>query len=114
MHMLIGCFMKENLIEKLRKIIEAEVGSDEMQMLYQDNFALACYLHRLGHRKLGRKMCRQVFSLLGYKNRETYFASILDSLAGNEIEYARDIWPHHEVNELIGILEEGELRLSTE
>ena len=93
--------MKPESLEKLRQIIEAEVPTAGRQFLYKDHFALGCYLHAIGQKEAGEKMCREVLSDLGYGQRKTYFCRILQSLAGNEIEYGLDIQAHSEVNSLL-------------
>jgi exoribonuclease R len=93
--------MQKQSIDKLRDIIHAEAGSDKQQMLYKDAFALGCYLSLQGHKVAGRKMCSEVLAVLGHEKRRTYFRALLDSLEGNEVDYALDIWAHAEINDLI-------------
>lgn len=88
-------------LEKLRQFIETEVPTVHMQMMHKDHFALGCYLHAQGHKRAGLKLCGEVLGALGYKNRGTYFRAIVDSLDGNEVTYAREVWAHAEINELM-------------
>lgn len=92
--------MKKVDANKLREIIEAEVGSDTERMLYKDTFAAACYLHKAGHYAAAGKLCNGVLKSLGYSKRKTYFTELLGNMSGNEENYAQCMWAHHELNAL--------------
>lgn len=91
--------MKAESIQKLAEILEAEVPALGLRMIYTNLFALGCYLHAQGHRESGYKFCSQVLSELGFNRRKTYFSAILNSLDGNELNYALGIGANHEVLE---------------
>lgn len=63
-------------------------------------FAVACYLHADGHRRAGRKLLCELFDLLGWNRRKTYFRAVLDTLSGNEERYALSVFAHEEVRAL--------------
>lgn len=96
--------MKPESLEKLRKIIEAEVPTPRRQMVYKDHFAVGCFLYAQGHKTAGEKLIRELLNDLGFEGRKAYFHSLLASLTGNEEAYALEIQAHAEINSLVWAL----------
>lgn len=67
---------------------------------YADLFAAGCYLHLQGEKPAGLKMCRTALNAIGDDQRVTYFNSLMSSIEGNEIKFAKGVRAHAEVNKL--------------
>jgi len=92
--------MKAISIDKLNSILEEKSSSCSEQMNLSDTFAVACFLHAEGHRRAGIKLLCELFDLLGWHRRQTYFRALLNSLSGNEEHYALSVLAHEEVQSL--------------
>ena len=92
--------MKTIAINKLNSIIEEESHSLTEQMNLSDTFANACFLHAIEYQQAGRKLLNELFDLLGWYRRKTYFHSLLDTLSGNEKRYALGVSAHQEIKSL--------------
>lgn len=68
--------------------------------LFADLFALGCLLHACGERHMGRGLVARVLHTLGGPAEERYLASLLDTLAGNEMRFTREIEPALAVTDL--------------
>ncbi len=92
--------LKTITTDKLRQIIESECKNIEQEMLYKDSFSTGCFLHKIGHKKTGRKLCYGVLDSLGFDRRKTYFSDLLTNLENNEDAYNRQLRAHLEINNL--------------
>ena len=92
--------MKSIAITKLNSILEEGSSSLTEQRHRSDTFAIACHLHATGHQKAGRKLITELFNLLGWHRRKTYFNSLLDTLSGNEKRYAYAVFASGEIKSL--------------
>jgi ABC-type dipeptide/oligopeptide/nickel transport system ATPase component len=92
--------MKTIEINKLNSIFKEQSRSLTEQMNLSDTFASACFLHASGHQRAGKKLLNELFDLLGWYRRKTYFNSFLDTLSGNEERYAMGVSAHEEIKSL--------------
>ena len=92
--------MKTIAINKLNSIFKEQGRSLTERINLSDTFASACFLHAAGHQRAGRKLLNELFDLLGWYRRKTFFNSLLDTLSGNEERYALGVLAHQEIRSL--------------
>jgi hypothetical protein len=80
-------------------IIDSKFDNDTA-IAIKDLFASGCFIHSLGHHEGGRKLCHAAMYAVGFTGNKDYFSNLLNTIDGNEKEYALGVLPHNEIREL--------------
>lgn len=87
-------------ISKLRKIIEENFNVD-ISMVLKNDFCLACYFSLVDEKEASLKMLKNVFDVVGWDKRKTYFFDIQNSIDEHAVVYAEKIFANTEIINLI-------------
>ena len=68
--------------------------------VFADLFAIGCILHAQGERSTGHALVAQVVRSVGGPAEQGYLATLLASLPGNELRFAREIEAAPMIDEL--------------
>lgn len=79
------------------QLLQTADADPAIEMLRKDCFWLGCRLHLAGERKAGLKLLRTVQATFATKKERELFQATIDSIAGNELEYAAAAGAHSEI-----------------
>jgi len=91
--------MKKNNSWELGEILKNEFDS-ETGLAISNLFAIGCFLHQSGEHEAGLKACDSALNALNKSSIKTNFKTIISTLKGNEVEYAKLVSANIEINKL--------------
>ncbi len=91
---------KKQDLTKLKDLI-AQNSSNDTHLVFNNTFAMACYLSIMGETIASEKLLNSLFDWLGREHRTTYFQDIFSSFHANAHIYSKEIKANVELTNLL-------------